>query len=130
MRKKLHGSAILWAVCSLLVVMVIITGIFSLNKIYVRKEIQSIEKKQAQYYARSGISITARLIEDGDESVSPDINNVIKVEYDWCDVKIEQSTDFTAYIHSSSTVGNTVEEMRGLMIKSGEKWELKGYVTY
>ena len=130
MRKKLHGSAILWAVCSLLVVMVIITGIFSLNKIYVRKEIQSIEKKQAQYYARSGISITARLIEDGDESVSPDINNVIKVEYDWCDVKIEQSTDFTAYIHSSSTVGNTVEEMRGLIIKSCEKWELKGYVTY
>ena len=81
MRKRMHGSAILWAICALLVIVVIITGIFSLNKIYVRKEIQNIEKKQAQYYARSGVSITAGLIENGDESVRPDINNIIKIMF-------------------------------------------------
>ena len=130
MRKSMHGSAILWSICALLVIMVIITGIFSLNKIYVRKEIQSIEKKQAQYYARSGVSITAKLIEDGDESVRPDIDNVIRVDYEWCDVEIEQSTAFSAYIHSAATVGNTLEQMSGVMIRSGGEWKFKGYVTY
>lgn len=65
MRKKLKGSALLWSVCALLIVVFVLTGLLALNKAYAGEEINNIASRRAEYLARSGVEITADLIENG-----------------------------------------------------------------
>lgn len=65
MKKKLKGSALLWSVCALLIVVFVLTGLLALNKAYAEEEINNIAARRAEYYARSGIELTADMIKKG-----------------------------------------------------------------
>ena len=65
MKKKLKGSALLWAVCALLIVVFVLTGLLALNKTYAEEEINNIAARRAEYLARSGIELTADMITKG-----------------------------------------------------------------
>ena len=62
MKKKLKGSALLWAVCALLIVVFVLTGLLALNKTYAEEEINNIAARRAEYLARSGVELTADMI--------------------------------------------------------------------
>ena len=79
---KLRGSAILWAVFALLIVMITVTGIIALNKSYSRKEIQEAAKTRAFYLARSGADISVSEICDGNASFVPSYPNSLSAVYE------------------------------------------------
>ena len=62
MKKKLKGSALLWSVCALLIVVFVLTGLLALNKTYAEEEINNIAARRAEYLARSGVELTADMI--------------------------------------------------------------------
>lgn len=55
--KKLKGSAILWAVCTLLIFMVIVSAVIVLSQFYYNRELSAYSEKKAEYIARSGADI-------------------------------------------------------------------------
>ncbi|MDO5559486.1 MAG: hypothetical protein Q4F95_07790 [Oscillospiraceae bacterium] len=128
--KRLHGSAILWAVCTLMIFMVILTGILSLNKRYMNEEIYRYSDKQAEFSARSGIDIVSAAIID---SSIPVTSNQVDLKFDdssGCTVTIEQNLG-SIELRSVAQCGTSEYTLVGLMKKNkAGTWELTGYVTY
>lgn len=129
-RKNLRGSALLWAVCTLLIFMVILTGILSLNKRYLNEEIIGFSKKQAEYYARSAVDVAAKGISDG---TIPDTAKTVELKLDdsvTCKVSIERTLG-DIELKSSTEYAQSEYSVVGLMKKSQSGgWEFTGYTVY
>ncbi len=146
MRKKLKGSALLWAVCSLMVVAFVLTGLLAVNKSYAEEEINNVASRRAEYLARSGVELTSDLIEDGKLIQVSEIssaneygktykNREAVITYDLDElvtVKVTKCGDQKILIRSEATAGNMNYIMCAVMnydlIK--KSWEFEGYVTY
>lgn len=137
MRKKLKGSAMLWAICSLMVVALILTGLLAINKAYAEDEINNIASRRAEYLARSGIELTSDLIiKDalipGDKSIDTITEGRdITVGYEWGNVKVIRQGAVIRLI-SEAEAGNAKESVVCLMDYDSVRsnWRIKGYVTY
>ena len=156
MKKKLKGSALLWSVCALLIVVFVLTGLLALNKAYAEEEINNIASRRAEYYARSGIELTADMIinnkdrnelgvdlkdidkkfEDDDPTKTLISEKKLTVEFELeCPVKveIERTSGDILKLSSKATAGYITREVTAIMEQTGngatEKWELKGYAT-
>ncbi|MBR6924579.1 MAG: hypothetical protein IKH50_08595 [Oscillospiraceae bacterium] len=156
MKKKLKGSALLWAVCALLIVVFVLTGLLALNKTYAEEEINNIAARRAEYLARSGIELTADMIinnnnsnklgvdlkdidkkfEDDDptKALKSEVKLSIEFELD-CPVKveIERTSGDTLKLSSTATSGYMTREVTAIMKRTGngtnETWVMKGYAT-
>lgn len=141
MRKKLKGSALLWAVCSLMIVVFVITGILALNKTYATEEINIIAEKRAGYYARSVVELTADRIEKKNlvepERMDEVIKrfNVVTVTYgiEGCDsdpyAVVEKTNGDEVRIVAHATAGGQESIATGIMKLEGSRWVFKGYAT-
>lgn len=132
--KKLKGSALLWAICTLLIFMVIVTGIVSLNQQYVNEEINSYSEKKAEYIARSGIDIIVSEIENGklDEYLkdTSEFNIILEMEEGVsCDITV-QNGDKLITLVSKSQNGVSKETVCARLKRSRGKWEFIGYFIY
>lgn len=155
MRKKYKGSAILWAVCSLLVISFIITGLLAINKSYSEEEIRNISQRQAEYYARSAVDMTVGLVEKGKlHSTNIDVSYKdfsgyddagffidklveglkVTVNYDFdgntAEVELIRSGTVEMQIRSTAVSGYAEKTVIGIMKYKGEEWRFEGYVTY
>lgn len=137
MRKKLKGSAMLWSICALLIVVFVLTGLLAINRSYAEVEINNIASRRADYYARSGVEVTAGMISDETLVPGGKIMDTVtqtkeaEVTYDWGTVKIERAGDEVLRLTSTATAGNMSRTVTALLKYDmvGQKWELKGYAT-
>ncbi len=134
-KKKFKGSAILWAICTLLIFMIIITGIISLNQQYVIEEINSYSEKKAEYIARSGVDIISDeimskklesyLLDDkATFSVSLKLEDGVE-----CDVQVEKNGKFVTVI-STSKSGDREDTVCSKLKKQNDEWCFLGYYIY
>lgn len=56
-KRSLKGSAILWAVCTLLIFMVVVSAVIVMSQFYSNRELDVLTEKQAELYAKSGADI-------------------------------------------------------------------------
>lgn len=137
MRKKLKGSALLWAVCSLLIIAFVLTGILALTKSYAQTEIENAAGRRAEYLARSGVELTAdiiageNLLEGQSTYEGIDRYTEVVVTYEWGEVRIERTSGDRLRLISEASAGNIKRSVTGIMEYTllTDKWELKGYVT-
>ena len=134
--KKLKGSALLWAICTLLIFMVIVTGIVSLNQQYVNEEINSYSEKKAEYIARSGIDIVVNEIENGklDEHLKKalEFNIILEMEEGVsCDITVQKSDKFITLVSKAQNgISEDVVCARLVLRRVKNKWEFLGYFVY
>ena len=150
MKKKLKGSALLWAVCALLIVVFVLTGLLALNKTYAEEEINNIAARRAEYLARSGVELTADMIMENklladssnidtvvvsseDENNKDGIDSMIEVKFSTGNgditVTVERVGDNMLSLKSYAEAGYMNRTITGVMERTSNKWELKGYVT-
>lgn len=136
MRRRPKGSALLWAVLSLLIVMIIVTGILALNKSYAAEEISIVASRRAEYYARSGIELTADLIQDDRLTQGKSYDDIshfteVIVTYDWGSAKVERTSWDKIRIISTASAGDSEKTLTGIMTYSVEnsKWGDAVYAT-
>lgn len=134
MRKKMKGSALLWAVCSLLIVAFLMTGLLALNKSYAQAEINNIAGRRAEYLARSGVEFTADLIIKNKltkKNAADDITRYseVVVTYDWGTVKVDRTGGDVLRLVSTAEAGDMKRSVTGIMKYdvTQRKWELEGY---
>lgn len=139
MLKRFKGSALLWAVCSLLLAVIIVTGLLMINKSYVEEEISETSHRQAEYYARSGVETTAVLLEENrlEVNITDKTDMTIgTVEYSWC--KVEIYTDscnegvYRVLLKSTAEAADETETVLGVMKYESDtgKWSFDGYAAY
>ncbi|MDD6825951.1 MAG: hypothetical protein PUE12_07555 [Oscillospiraceae bacterium] len=142
MRKKLKGSALLWAICSLMVVAFVLTGLLAVNKSYAEEEINNVASRRAEYLARSGVELTIGLIKENKlEKISSMKNFGKNTRYTEAVVTYSMDEEVTVTVtkigdnlmrlDSSVSAGNMSRTVSAVLkYKSGSTgWELDGYVT-
>jgi len=157
MGKKLKGSALLWAVCALLIVVLVLTGILALNKTYATEEINIIAERRAGYFARSAVEIAADRIsrgcltenQDGDKTgadgkkINPEGDfkrfNVVKVTFHFDELasgetppyaEIEKTSGDELRIVAHAVAGGIENTAVGIMkTYNGKDWVFAGYAT-
>ncbi|MBQ5988841.1 MAG: hypothetical protein IJL67_05050 [Oscillospiraceae bacterium] len=150
MKKKLKGSALLWAVCALLIVVFVLTGLLALNKTYAEEEVNNIAARRAEYLARSGVELTAdmimnnKLVGDGknidtlvvssqDPKNKEGIDSKLEVKFNTEDgeikVIIERVGVDMLSIKSYAEAGYMNRTITGVMERKSNIWGLTGYVT-
>ncbi|MBE6852082.1 MAG: hypothetical protein E7505_01210 [Ruminococcus sp.] len=138
MKKKYKGSAMLWAVCSLLIITFVLTGLLALNKSYAEEEITNIASRRAEYLARSGVELTAGLIRDNrlsEEKTSDKLivkEKQIVIDYEWGKVEVMRTGTNTIRLVSGAESADVTCTVIGIMEYDvvHRTWGLKGYVTY
>lgn len=141
MRKRPKGSAILWAVCTLMIVVILMTGLLAVNSSYAETEINNIATRRAEYLARSGIEVTLESINN--KSLSDNILNEVTstsemvVTYRWenndddvSEVTIGRRSGNEIRITSKGFAGGMDKTVIAIAEKTGtNSWEIKGYAT-
>jgi hypothetical protein len=138
MKKKYKGSAMLWAVCSLLIVALVMTGLLAVNKAYAEEEILAVASRRAEYLARSGVELTAGLIEKEALSEGVKIDKLVTrekqvtVSYEWGEVEVIRAGTNVIRLVSEAETADVSCKVIGIMEYDAvmKKWGLKGYVTY
>lgn len=156
--KKMKGSAILWAVCTLLIFMIIVSAVIVLSQFYMNRELTSFSDKQAEYYAKSGAEIIASEIinEKGinsmgdivDNGAFPVVLNVTLTNGTICKVTVEKQGENILTVLSEAECADSkamvackinaeldIERTRQNKLGDGSyfwkyNWIFDGYYTY
>lgn len=119
--KIFKGSVMLWAVCSLLVAVIVISGILSLSLSYLNEEYYNESYTQASFYARSGIELAADIIQK-DNTVAEHSRMV----FEWAEINITKKND-VLILNSTGFCGEVSKSISGYMKKNGDVWRFEGY---
>lgn len=150
-----NGSAMLWAVLSVLMISIITAGVIFISRTYYARERDESFKMQAEFYGQSAIELIANDIEQNNESstyVSADnTTQIVEAKFDeapnWtCMVTINHSLVnmssaedakksgeiyLTAKVTRHSQSGKTIElaEVCAKLVcnNTTKKWEFVGY---
>lgn len=133
--KRVGGSALLWAVGVLAVMLLVIAGVLSLSESYAQTELREIAQAQALSYARAGIELTAEQIEtDGAASgLIPSQQSActaeIMMETGTCVVTIFYNGDENRLeLSATAAVGDYTESLSGRMDAAGSGFRFSGFI--
>lgn len=136
MNKNAKGSALLWAVCALLVLTLLVTGILALCKRYAQEEIVTVSENQAAYCARSGIALTADAIEQkgAASDFMPEAGKTRSAQFDLdgtvCTVVIDRTMRETVLsLSATAAVGGRTATIYGRLLRQDENWKFMGYTV-
>lgn len=120
--RRVEGSALLWAVGVLAVMLIVISGILALSESYAQSESNEIAQAQAFSYASAGIELTsAEIVSAGEASdLIPRPQGrreaVIEMETASCTVKIyHNAQEERLELSASATVGEITETVSAVM---------------
>ena len=135
MHRKAKGSALLWAVCAMVILTFVVTGILALDKRYATEEIQTIAENQAEYYARSGIVLASDdLCTNSSSLLMPAFGNVQTASYDFdgvtCFVEMDRTREaYEIELTATASVGGSSKTVMGRVAYVGTSWKFTGYIT-
>lgn len=66
MKKNLNGSALVWAMVTVSLLVIIVGGILTLSMVYFNKNAETVKNTQAYFNARSGIDFVKAQLEAND----------------------------------------------------------------
>ncbi|MBE6854207.1 MAG: hypothetical protein E7501_00965 [Ruminococcus sp.] len=132
--KRVKGSALLWAVGVLAVMLIVVSGVLALSESYAQAELREIAESQAISYARAGIELTAAEIESGDvhSALIPqkqmEQQIIIEMETGACTVTIyHNAAENRLELSASSTVGDVTETLCAEMTAYGGGFRFDGF---
>lgn len=132
--KRVKGSALLWAVGVLAVMLIVISGVLALSESYAQAELNEIAKTQAMSYARAGIELTAAEIESGGAGSAlipqkqTECQIILEMETADCTVTIYHNAEENQLeLSAASTVGYVTETLCAEMSAYGGGFRFDGF---
>lgn len=132
--KRVKGSALLWAVGVLAVMLIVISGVLALSEAYAQSELRDIAQAQARSYARAGIELVAEEIETNGTasglipSPQAQCSAVIAMETADCTVTVYYNAETNCLeLTSSATVGTDTQTLRAEMSVYGGGFRFDGF---
>lgn len=138
MKKNEQGSALLWAVCTLLILTLLLAGFMAIATSYYGVESKKLSKTQAEYFARSGIElVSGEMTADfGDEEnpyipiADKDVTVKLDLNGTECIVVCTLVTGQQINLQSTVTInGQTAVISARVITLDNENWQFDGYTT-